>query len=251
MTIHSAGDKGFWPASVCAVYSDRLDGFSKPPFDGFNLGDHVGDEPQAVDSNRARLVQQLAGCEQVQWLQQVHGTELLLADRDTVSAQPEADAAITSEPGIAAAVMTADCLPVLISDSNGDQVAAVHAGWRGLLAGVIGTAIDAFDAPSQELRVWLGPCIGPRQFEVGSEVRDAFLLGPEFGSAIDLCFAPSGGGRYLADLHGLARWYLAQRGVVHVAVNSECTAECSERYFSYRRDGQSGRMVSLIYRRDI
>lgn len=249
--IHSAGDQDFWPASVCAVYSDRLGGISKPPFDSFNLGDHVGDEQQAVEANRARVLQQLAGCEQVQWLRQVHGTRLLVADHSTLSARPEADAAITGETGIAAAVMTADCLPVLISDAKGSRVAAAHAGWRGLLAGVVGTTIDAFDAPAEQLRVWLGPCIGPGQFEVGPEVREAFLSSPQFGAEVDGCFVPSKDGRYLADLHGLACWYLTQQGVVHIAANTDCTAECSERYFSYRRDGQCGRMVSLIYRRDI
>ncbi len=252
--LHRAADAGFWPDGVVAVYSDRLGGVSLPPYDSFNLGDHVGDSAVSVADNRQRLIDSLDGCDRVQWLQQVHGTEVLRASHMTAGAKdqaatPEADAAISCDAGLGLAVMTADCLPLLISDASGDQLAAVHAGWRGLLDGVIESAVDGFGAPADQLRVWLGPCIGAAQFEVGAELRSAFLSHRLSCDSVKDCFRASLDGRYLADLKALAQLRLQRCGVKYVAINADCTVERDDRYFSYRRDGQCGRMVSLIYRK--
>lgn len=246
--LYRAAEDGFWPENVFAMYSDRHGGISRPPYDSFNLGDHVGDSSASVKENRERLLASLKGCDTLQWLQQVHGTQVFRVDKVCVSERPEADASMTSEAGVGLVVMTADCLPVLISDASGRQLAAVHAGWRGLLDGVIESAIDAFDASADQLRVWMGPCIGPRQFEVGVEVRDAFLAHSSSSAEVEACFEASANGRYLADLKALAQLRLHRCGVSRISVNQECTVEQADRYFSYRRDGQCGRMVSLIYR---
>lgn len=247
--LYRAAEAGFWPENVVAMYSDRRGGVSRPPYDSFNLGDHVGDSSASVKENRKRLLASLNGCDTLQWLQQVHGTRVFRVGKECDSEPPEADASITSETSVGLVVMTADCLPVLICDDSGQQLAAVHAGWRGLLDGVIESAIDAFDAPAEQLRVWLGPCIGPRQFEVGGEVRDAFLAHPLSSAEVEACFEATAGGRYLADLKTLAQLRLHRRGISRISVNQDCTLEQDDRYFSYRRDGQCGRMVSLIYRK--
>jgi YfiH family protein len=220
---------------------------------GLNLGEHVGDDPAAVAANRALLQAALPG--PVRWLRQVHGVAVHDADADADSGStpgsgvvPEADAAVTARPGVVLAVMTADCLPVLLADDRGRMVGVAHAGWRGLAAGVLEAAVDAMRTrlgPRAELAAWLGPAIGPRAFEVGEEVRAAFVeTDPR---AVD-AFAPGARpGKWLADLEGLARRRLAARGVSAVAGGGACTVADPGRYWSHRRDGRSGRMASLVW----
>lgn len=233
-----------WPAprQVRALVTTRVGGYSGGPYAGMNLGDRVGDDPVRVGRNRDLLVKALGLPAQPLWLAQVHGCSVASAGRDAPGCV--ADAAIAREPGRVCAVLTADCLPLLLCDRAGARVAAVHAGWRGLAAGVIETALDAMGCAPQDLLCWLGPAIGPDAFEVGSEVRAAFLAGnPETGAA----FRPSPTGRWLADIYTLARLRLQARGVGYVGGGGYCTVHDPERFFSYRRDGKTGRMASLIW----
>ena len=227
------------PASVRACVTTRQGGVSLPPFDTFNLGDHVGDDPAAVAQNRLRL----SGEFDIQpaWLKQVHG--LVVADADP-SRVVEADASWTDRPGIACTVMTADCLPVLFCDQAGTQVAAAHAGWRGLAGGVLEATLDRLDVPPAQVLVWLGPAIGPQAFEVGLEVRDAFTaVHPEAARAFVDGERP---GKLMADIYALARIRLAARGVTAVYGGGLCTVS-DERFFSYRRTPQGGRFASLVW----
>ncbi|KTT02164.1 peptidoglycan editing factor PgeF [Pseudomonas fulva] len=227
------------PASVRACVTTRQGGVSLPPFDTFNLGDHVGDDPAAVAQNRLRL----SGEFDIQpaWLKQVHG--LAVADADP-SRVVEADASWTDRPGIACTVMTADCLPVLFCDQAGTQVAAAHAGWRGLAGGVLEATLDRLDVPPAQVLVWLGPAIGPQAFEVGLEVRDAFTaVHPEAARAFVDGKRP---GKLMADIYALARIRLAARGVTAVYGGGLCTVS-DERFFSYRRTPQGGRFASLVW----
>lgn len=232
-----------WPAPerVQACVTTRDGGVSAAPFQSFNLARHVGDDPLAVDANRARLQQQL-GCHPT-WLTQVHGVEVVMANPDALH---EADASWTAQPGIAACVMTADCLPVLFCDRAGTRVAAAHAGWRGLANGVLEATLDALAVPPGEVLVWLGPAIGPQAFEVGPEVREAFVA--QHAQAAS-AFMPSGrAGHFLADLYQLARVRLAVRGVEAVYGGGECTFS-DPRFYSYRRGAETGRFASLIWLR--
>ena len=232
------------PARVLALSTTRVGGQSRPPYTGFNLAHHVGDDPAAVKANRATLARELPPGTAVQWLNQVHGARVIPASRD--GAVPEADASFTGEAGIACAVMTADCLPVLFCTRAGDQVAAAHAGWRGLVGGVLEATVAAMGAAPMELMAWLGPAIGPRAFEVGPEVREAFLAAA--GELTDSCFVPSidRPGHFLADLYGLARVRLQNIGISAIYGGNYCTFDDNRRFFSYRRDGQTGRMASLV-----
>lgn len=227
------------PASVRGCVTTRQGGVSLPPFDTFNLGDHVGDDPAAVAQNRLRL----SGEFDIQpaWLKQVHG--LAVADADP-SRVVEADASWTNRPGIACTVMTADCLPVLFCDQAGTQVAAAHAGWRGLAGGVLEATLDRLNVPPAQVLVWLGPAIGPQAFEVGLEVRDAFTaVHPEAARAFVDGERP---GKLMADIYALARIRLAARGVTAVYGGGLCTVS-DERFFSYRRTPQGGRFASLVW----
>lgn len=227
------------PASVRACVTTRQGGVSLPPFDTFNQGDHVGDDPAAVAQNRLRLSGQFDI--QPAWLKQVHG--LAVADADP-SRVVEADASWTNRPGIACTVMTADCLPVLFCDQAGTQVAAAHAGWRGLAGGVLEATLDRLDVPPAQVLVWLGPAIGPQAFEVGLEVRDAFTaVHPEAARAFVDGERP---GKLMADIYALARIRLAARGVTAVYGGGLCTVS-DERFFSYRRTPQGGRFASLVW----
>ena len=228
------------PARVRAVVTTRAGGVSAVPFDALNLGDHVGDEPAAVAENRRRL-QALLGCRPA-WLSQVHGVTVVQADPAQVL---EADASWSATPGIACAIMTADCLPVLFCDRAGTVVAAAHAGWRGLQGGVLEASIAAMGCEPGEILAWLGPAIGPAAFEVGGEVRDAFMA--EQAEAAT-AFVPSlNEGKWLADIYQLARLRLARAGVTAIYGGEYCTFSDSERFYSYRRDGQTGRMASLVW----
>ncbi len=235
-----------WPAPprVRAVSTTRLGGVSTGPYVGLNLGDHVGDAPAAVAANRAALVRRLGLAGQPAWLRQVHGTAVVDAHR--VGSPAEADASLAQEPGAVCAVLSADCLPVLFCDRAGGSVAAAHAGWRGLAAGVLEATVDAFDAPACELMAWLGPAIGPRRFEVGAELRALFL---DQDPANVEAFAPASGGRWLADLYRLAENRLRLKGVTAIYGGGLCTYSDAQRFYSYRRERVTGRMASLIWLR--
>jgi YfiH family protein len=245
------------PAHVHAVCSTRAGGQSVAPYDAFNLGDHVGDDPLAVQANRLQLAQAL-GARPV-FLSQVHGAQVEQVSVDTVPGTV-ADGCLTAQPGVACTIMVADCLPVLLTDTRGSLVAAAHAGWRGLAGhggrGILEQVIESFRvlAPvdkastATEIIAWLGPCIGPRAFEVGDEVRAAFVA--QDGEARAM-FMPHGDGKWLADLQGLARLRLRALGVTEIYGNDGtspwCTVGQTSRFFSHRRDRVSGRMVACIW----
>lgn len=231
-----------WPAppAVRACATTRSGGVSRGPWASLNLGDHVRDAAAAVADNRARLVAQLGLPGQPQWLQQVHGARVHRPGATDACA----DACFEDRPGRVCVVLTADCLPVLLCNAAGTRVAAVHAGWRGLLAGVLEQAVAAFGDRPDQLMAWFGPAIGPDAFEVGDEVRAAFAVED---AAAQRHFRSRGAGRWLADIYGLARQRLAGLGVTQVSGGEFCTHSEPERFFSYRRDGITGRMASLIW----
>lgn len=237
-----------WPAppAVRALATTRQGGHSAAPYASFNLGDHVGDDGSAVAANRQLLAAALPQGASVSWLSQVHGTTVVEAGQG--GPPPLADAQWSRTRGVACAVLTADCLPVLLCSAAGDVVAAAHAGWRGLLAGVLEATVMAMDTPPASVLAWLGPAIGPAAFEVGEEVRDGFLAAatPVEVAATTACFVPVHPGHYLANLPALARARLQGAGVTNVFGGNWCTHSDSERFFSYRRDGQTGRMASII-----
>ena len=233
-----------WPAppGVQAAMTLRTGGVSTGPYASLNLGDHVGDEPAAVVENRRRLREALGLPSEPLWLEQVHGTAVAGFEG---AGRPRADAAVALAPAQVCAVMVADCLPVLLADRVGTCVAAAHAGWRGLAAGVLEATVAALPADPAQLTAWLGPAIGPEAFEVGPEVREAFLaVDPESADA----FRRGKGDRWLADAYRLARQRLARAGVTDVHGGGLCTVSDPSRFFSYRRDGVTGRMAALIWR---
>jgi YfiH family protein len=235
-----------WPApkNVRTAVTTRAGGVSRAPYDSFNLAAHVGDDPAAVRENRARLRAALALPAEPVWLKQVHGVAVVDAARAGV--EPEADGAFAVQPGTVCAVLTADCLPVLLCNRDGTKVAALHAGWRGLAAGVIEQGVQALQAPCQSLLAWLGPAIGSHAFEVGPEVREAFVRDDTHAAQ---AFRAGRGDRYRADIYLLARQRLARLGVEAVYGGGFCTATDRARFYSYRRDGACGRMASLIWLR--
>lgn len=229
------------PASVHAVMTTRRGGASRDPYASLNLAAHVGDDPQAVAENRRRVREALRLPREPHWLDQVHGRDVAVLPGP---AQGGADAAVAFEPGPVCAVLVADCLPVFLASRTGDRVGLAHAGWRGLAAGVVEATVAALETEPSELIAWLGPAIGPAAFEVGGEVREAFIAAqPE--AARD--FRPGRGRRFLADLQGLARRRLAACGVTSVHGGGSCTVADPARYYSYRRDGKTGRMAALIW----
>ena len=233
-----------WPAPprVRALMTTRAGGVSQPPYDSFNPAAHVGDDPMAVEANRRLLVAHLPS--PPLWLNQVHGCGVAVFGQ---AGQPEADAAVARAPGQVCAVLTADCLPVLFCEASGTAVAAAHAGWRGLAAGVLERTVEAMGGTPSRILAWMGAAIGPQAFEVGPEVRDAFVaLHPEAMAA----FRPSQGDRLLADIYALARLRLAAAGVEQVYGGGLCTHSDAQRFYSYRRDGKTGRMASLIWLAD-
>ena len=246
-----------WPAPVGALVSTRAGGVSGGAYEALNLGLAVGDDPAAVAENRRRFAARLAGARPV-WLRQVHGARVWharAADAEGDAGEPEADAAWTAEPGVALVIQVADCLPVLLTTADGRAVAAAHAGWRGLAGGVLEAALDALQrgsgcAPSGVL-AWLGPCIGPQAFEVGADVLQA--LGADPQGRAPPHFPPrvraDGSRRWLADLPELARRRLRQAGVGWIGGGRWCTVADPSRFFSYRRDGVSGRFAAAVWRR--
>lgn len=227
------------PAGIRACVTTRAGGVSLAPFDSLNLGDHVDDDPLAVAANRQRLTHIFDV--QPAWLSQVHGVVVAPASPGRVV---EADANWTSTPGIACTVMTADCLPALFCNRAGTRVAAAHAGWRGLAAGVLEATAKSLNVEPQEILVWLGPAIGPTAFEVGGEVREVFVQDlPQSAAA----FVPSiNPGRFMADIYELARLRLARCGITAVYGGGYCTVT-DPRFFSYRRSPRTGRFASLVW----
>jgi len=234
-----------WPAppSVEAVSTTRVGGFSEGPYRSLNLGDHVDDDPYMVEQNRQQLITELKLPSAPRWLTQVHKTAILPADQiETIA---EADGSTTTTRGVVCAVLTADCLPVLLCDHQGTVVAAIHAGWRGLLDGVLEAGIEAMQLPADRLMAWMGPSIGPQAFEVGNDVRDAFI-GNDV-AAEDAFVAHNG--RWLADLPNLARQRLQKAGMGDIHGGRWCTYSDPGRFFSYRREPVTGRQATLIWLR--
>lgn len=272
------------PATIKAYTTTREGGVSQPPFASFNLGEHVGDDPMAVQRNRGLLRQQLQLPGEPLWLEQVHGTRVVCADHanyadhvdhvdhvdrlrhandnsrssdnaeKALTKDPQrisnpldlvvADAAYTHQPNVVCAVLTADCLPVLLCARRGNSVAAVHAGWRGLVAGVIEHTVQALQIPGSELLAWLGPAIGPTMFEVGEEVQAQFVAVDDQAQA---AFTATTNNRWLADIYLLARQRLQRCGVTAIYGGDYCTYSQQQTFFSYRRDRQTGRMASVIW----
>jgi YfiH family protein len=235
-----------WPAppTIRAYTTLRTGGCSQPPYDSFNLSTMVADNPETVRQNRQQLGQELNLGQQPVWIKQVHGTGVVYAG--TLSEPfPEADAAWTDLPGVPCAVLTADCLPLLLCDPKGLQVAAIHAGWRGLAAGVIEATLAELSGPFADWLVWLGPAIGPAAFEVGEEVRTLFI---QADPQAHLAFKPIAPHKYLGDMYLLARQRLLRYGITHIYGGEHCTWHETKRFYSYRRDGErTGRMASLIW----
>jgi hypothetical protein len=215
---------------------------SAAPYGSLNLGGHVGDAAGAVDENRRRLAAAAGVPAEPAWLTQVHGTHV--ADLDAGIPIDPADACFSRTPGRVCAILTADCLPVLLAAESGDLVAAAHAGWRGLAGGVIEALVRALPVPPAQLMAWLGPAIGPQHFEVGAEVRAALL---ERDRGAEGALTPNTRGRFLADLDELARRRLAALGVERVYGGGRCTFTEENRFFSHRRDGATGRQATLIW----
>ncbi|WP_123101307.1 peptidoglycan editing factor PgeF [Acidithiobacillus sulfuriphilus] len=237
-----------WPAppDVRAVITLRAGGVSAEPYASFNLGEHVGDDAQRVAENRVRLQQQLGLPRPPAWLTQVHGTRVVEL-HGTEQCPLEADGAVTSQRGVVLAVLTADCLPVLACRRDGQRIGVFHAGWRGLLGGILEAGMAAMGTSPDEVLIYLGPAIGPSRFEVGAELREAFAA---HDSTAQDCFHPGRDGRWLADIYALARQRLARAGVPAAAISGGeyCTVMEAERFFSYRRDGRCGRMATVIWR---
>ncbi|HEY7890045.1 MAG TPA: peptidoglycan editing factor PgeF [Steroidobacteraceae bacterium] len=234
------------PAGVRAAFTLRPGGISRPPFDTCNIAVHVGDEPRAVAENREGLRASLALPAEPAWLEQVHGHRVVDLDRQTaLESLPPADAAVTRTAGRICAIQVADCMPVLLAAADGTAVGAAHAGWRGLAGGVLEATVRAMNSPPAQLLAWLGPAIGQAHFEVGEEVRAAFLASDAGAAA---AFAANERGRWQCDLYALARRRLAALGVRAIHGGGCCTYADAKRFFSYRRDGRCGRMAALIWR---
>ncbi len=231
------------PASVRSLITTRHGGVSTGVYGSLNLGGHVADRSEDVATNRARLQAVLPSVPV--WLRQVHGNRVCNADNELLAdSPPEADAVVARRPGVVCAVMSADCLPILLCDRAGSVVAAVHAGWRGMHAGVIENAVAAMQRPSQQLLAYLGPAIGPEAFEVGDDVRALFVSANDEAEA---AFKPLRPGKWLANIYLLAHQRLARLRVDAVYGGGYCTVHEAARFFSYRRDGVTGRMASLIW----
>lgn len=250
-TIEAPFLSAHWPAParVKTCISTRRGGVSQGVYASLNVGMHVGDDPLAVAHNRALLAAEIPV--PVAYLQQTHSTDVVAANAAWTALQAGmplvADASVNKDGYTACAVMTADCLPVLLCDRAGTVVAAAHAGWRGLAAGVLANTVAAMQVPAAELMAWLGPAIGADAFEVGQDVWDAFCLPMPVAAA---AFTDIGEGKYLADIYALARLVLRQAGVTAVYGGQYCTVLQRDDFFSYRRDGQTGRMVSVVWLAD-
>ncbi|MFZ7316700.1 peptidoglycan editing factor PgeF [Avibacterium avium] len=232
------------PANIHAFTTLRQGGVSQAPYDSFNLGDHVGDDKNSVKTNRTLLVEQFHLPQFPLFLNQTHSTRVIRLPYDGNNL--DADAVYTNQPNQVCLVMTADCLPVLFTNQQGTEVAAAHAGWRGLCDGVLEQTIQQFQAEPQEIIAWLGPAIGQKSFQVGEEVRQQFIAqDPNAAQA----FVPDSieQGKYLADLYHIARLRLNKLGISQISGGEHCTYLEKTAFFSYRRDKQTGRMASLIW----
>ncbi len=241
---------GGLPAGVHALQTTRAGGASTGPWASLNLALHTGDAAEDVAENRWRLEQSLGCATRIAWPRQVHGTTVITVDALQAALEggdtPEADAVVSDRPGMVCAVQTADCLPVVLATADGAAVGVAHAGWRGLADGVLEATITALEGlrPGAPIQAWMGAAIGPEAFEVGPEVREAFRAqDPE----ADAAFRPSTGERLLADLYRLARQRLQRAGVAQVAGGGRCTFTEAETFYSYRRDGETGRMGTLVW----
>jgi YfiH family protein len=230
------------PQGVAACSSTRAGGVSLPPYDSLNLGAHCGDDLVHVEENRARMFAAGGLPSKPVWLEQVHGKEVLTLTGGSYDSK-RADASYSNIPGLVCAIMTADCLPVLFCNRAGTEVAAAHAGWRGLCEGVLEETFACFADQPENIMAWLGPAIGPTAFEVGPEVREAFMAKD---ARADKAFRPAGE-KYYADIYQLARQRLANVGVEHVYGGDRCTFSQKDDFFSYRRDKMTGRMASFIW----
>ncbi len=231
------------PAGLRAVQTTRGGGVSRGPWDSLNLALHTGDDPEAVQENRERLARALGLARIPSWPRQVHGA--VVVEASSTLAAVDADAVVGRTPGEVCSVQTADCLPMLFCSHDGAVVAAAHAGWRGLAGGVLEATLRTMARPPAEVMAWLGPAIGPAAFEVGPEVRAAFVSDD---SATAAAFRAGAGDRWFADIYRLARLRLERAGVTDVHGGGRCTFRESETFFSYRRDGVCGRMATLIWR---
>jgi polyphenol oxidase len=231
------------PANVLAAFTLRTGGVSAAPYDSLNLGARIGDAPQSVAENRRRVHEALQLPAEPFWLEQVHG--VVVVDVPAASASPPvADASVAHGPRRVCAIRVADCMPVLFAARDGSVVGAAHAGWRGLAGGVLEATISGLGVPASQLVAWMGPAIGPQNFEVGDDVRAAFLA-TEPGASF--AFVPNPRGRWQCDLYALARMKLEACGVAQISGGGWCTFADRARFFSYRRDGQCGRMAALIW----
>lgn len=232
------------PLNVKACTTKRCGGVSLPPYDSLNLADHVGDDYASVTENRRLLMEYAKLPTAPIWLEQVHGTRVLrLTDISTQQRNVQVDAVYSNSPSQVCAVMTADCLPVLFCATSGDEVAAAHAGWRGLSSGVLEQTLAQFSSSPSTILVWLGPAIGPKKFEVGEDVRQAFI---DMDAIYSAAFVQSKD-KYLADIYQLARLRLEVAGIHRVYGGHYCTVSDSQQFFSYRREGITGRQASLIW----
>jgi len=249
VTIEGNALKPDWsaPDRVRAISTTRAGGVSGRPWNSLNLGVHVEDDPDHVRQNRRRLAESTGlKSEQIGWLNQVHGIDVVELNPDNVGQIAKADASYTRHPGIACAILTADCLPVILADREGTVVGAAHCGWRSLCGGVIENLVSEMAVAPETLQAWLGPAIGPDSFEVGPEVRDAFLdHDPKAVHAFRAEGARSG--HFMADIYALATLRLNHLGVSNVTGGGLCTVKDSDRFFSYRRDGRTGRMATLVW----
>ena len=232
------------PNNIKAVMTSRQGGFSRAPFDSMNLGDHVDDDLHSVAKNRESLKQKLNLPNDPLWLTQIHGVTIANADQQN-QGKVEADASIAHQSGSVCAVMTADCLPVLFCNQQGTAIAAAHAGWRGLHAGILEQTVKALNCPAEEVMAWFGVAIGEEYFEVGDEVREAFV---SVQVEAEKAFVPSvNAGKWLADIYLLARLCLQAIGVRKITGGEYCSYKDKERFYSYRREAKTGRMASLIW----
>ncbi len=236
-----------WPApdNVIGGTTLRTGGVSSGEFAALNLADQVGDESAAVAENRRRFRSQLSLPSEPNWLKQVHG--ISVAGGNSLQSTAEADGMVATAAGVVCAVLTADCLPVLMTTSSGSTVAAAHAGWRGLSAGILEATVASLESPAEQIMAWFGPAISQPAFEVGDEVREQFI---DQSKAAEACFLANSRGRWQADLCGLATLRLQDCGVTQVFGGGSCTHGERERFFSFRRDGRCGRMATFIYRRE-
>lgn len=232
------------PSPMVALTTTRLGGVSQAPFDALNLGDHVGDEPAAVRRNRALLQSALGLPGEPVWLDQVHGVSVVEVGADSAGLTPTADAAVTRERGCVLAIMTADCLPVVLASPEYGVMAAVHGGWRGLADDILQHTVTAMGCPASTLHAWLGPAIGPERFEVGDDVWDRFV---SRDWQMARCFSATTNGKFMADLYAIARRSLTTLGIEQITGGQYCTYTDSARFYSYRRSALTGRMATLAW----